>query len=408
MTEENLESKQPAPIEEEDSISLLDLLVVFAKHKKKILLVPILAGGIVAGYSLQLPEIFEAQTTLLPPEQQKNSSAMMMLNQLGPMAGLAGDALGVKSSGELYVSMLMSRRIGDQLIERFDLVTVFEDAKTTNDVRKALAGAMTVSLGRKDGIITISVEDRDPQRAADMANACVEELDKLTHEFALSEASQRRLFLEKQLTEAKEGLQKAEVAMKSSQEKSGLIQLDEQGRAIIEAIANLRAQISFKEVALGSLRLSATEKNPAVQRSLSELDQMRRQLAQFESSNPTNKLSGSILMNTSKVPEAGLEYLRRMRDLKYFETIHGLLKSQFEMAKVDEARDAPLIQVLDRAIPPEKRSRPKRTQMVLMAGIATGFLMCLMAFMLEAKEQAANDPEQAGKLEVFRENLWKI
>ena len=116
MTEGHPESRQPVQMEE-DSISLLDLLVIFAKHKKKILLVPILTGGIAAGYSLQLPEIFASQTTLLPPEQQKGSSAMMMLNQLGPMAGLAGDALGVKSEGELFVSLLKSRRIGDRIIE---------------------------------------------------------------------------------------------------------------------------------------------------------------------------------------------------------------------------------------------------------------------------------------------------
>ena len=408
MTEGHPESKQPVQMEE-DSISLLDLLVVFAKHKKKILLVPILAGGIAAGYSLQLPEIFASQTTLLPPEQQKgSSSALMMLNQLGPMAGLAGDALGVKSEGELFVSLIKSRRIGDRLIERFDLFTVYENAKTTNDVRKTLTDATTVSLGRKDGMITILAEDRDPQRAADLANAYAEELVKLTHNFALSDSSRRRIFLEKQLTEAKEGLQKAEIALKNSQEKSGLIKLDEQGRALIEAIASLHAQISAKEVELGSLRLSATEENPAVQRSLNELDQMRRQLAQYEKSSPTNKLSGSILMNTSKVPEAGLEHLRRMRDLKYYETIHGLLLPQYKMAKADEVRDVPLVQVLDRAIPPEKRSRPKRTQMVLLTGVATGFLMCLLAFMLEAKEQAVNDPEQAGKMEELRQSLWRL
>ena len=116
MSDDNQETRHQIHVEEEDSISLLDLLVVFAKHKKKILLVPILAGGIAAGYSLQLPEIFAAETTLLPPQNQKRSSAMMMINQFGPMAGLAGDALGVKSTGEMYVAMLKSRRVGDRLI----------------------------------------------------------------------------------------------------------------------------------------------------------------------------------------------------------------------------------------------------------------------------------------------------
>jgi len=400
-------------MEEEDSISFLDLLVIFTRHKKKILLVPILAGGIAAVYSLQLPFVFASQTTLLPPQQQKRSSsgALMMLNQLGPMAGLASDALGVKSEGELFVSLIKSRRISDRLIERFDLYKVYENLKTiktTNDVRATLADATTVSLGRKDGMITILVEDRDPQRAADLTNAYVEELDKLTHEFALDEASRRRIYLEERLSQAKEGLLRAEIALKTSQEKSGLIVLEEQARGIIEAVAVVKGQIVAKEIELSSLRLAATEENPLVKRSLNELEQMRSQLAQMEKSSPTNKLSGSVLMNTSRIPEAGLEHLRRMRDLKFHETIHGLVSSQHEMAKEDEARNAPLIQVLDRAIPPEFRSRPKRTQMVLLTVVATGFLMCLVAFMLEAKEQAANDPEQAGKMEELRQSLRRL
>jgi len=406
MSEKQIDNLQQT--QEEDSISLLDLLLVFAKHKKKILITPVLVGGAVAAYSLQMPEIYTSETSLLPPDPQQQSSAMMMLNQLGPMAGLAGDALGVKGSGELYVSMLKSRRVGDRIVERFNLLEVYKDFKFTNEVRQRLTDATVVSLGRKDGVITISVEDKSPERAANMANAYVEELDVLISEFALSDASKRSRFLKKQLLEAKDGLKKAELAMKESQEKSGLIKLDEQGRALVESIATLRAQIAAKEVELGSLRLSGTEENPAVQRSLSELSQMRQQLAHFEKSSPTNSAPGSTSLNTSKIPEAGLEHLRRMRDLKYYETIHGLLMNQYEMAKADEARGVPLIQVLDHAIPPERRSSPRRTQMVIMSVVAAGFLMCLVAFVLEAKENAANDPTQAVKLKEFRENLRKV
>lgn len=407
MAEDNDHIQPTERLEEEDAISLLDLLLVFARHKKKILLIPFLIGCATAAYSLQVPEIFASKTTLLPPQQQKQSSAMARLNQMGPMAGLAGDALGLQSSGELYVSILESRRIGDRIIKEFDLLTVYEGAKTTNDVWKTLAEATTVFLGRKDGMITVTVEDQDPQRAADLANAYAVELEKLTHEFALGDASRRRLFMEKQLGEVKETLQQAEIAYKDFQKKSGLIKESQQGEAIIRAIASLHAQISAKEVVLGSLRLSATEENPEVQLLVTGLSELKKQLKKLEQDNPEDRI-GSLFQGTSRLPEVGLEFSRLMRKLKYAESLYGMLNQQYELAKVDESKDAPLVQVLDPAIPPEKRTSPKRKQMVLMAMVASGFAMCLLAFMLEAKRQAEEDPEQSEKVADLKKSLLRF
>jgi tyrosine-protein kinase Etk/Wzc len=409
MTEGLPEAQQPAnpqQFEEEDAISLIDLLVVFAKHKKKILLLPLLVGGIVAGYSLTVPEIFTAQTTLIPSDQ-KQSSAMAMLNQLGPLAGLAGGS-GGGSQTEVLVTMIKSRRILDKIIAKHNLQTQDGEKVTMEAARKSLGGITTTSVGRKDGVMTISVEDESPEKAAKIANDFVRELESLSQELALTEASQRRVFLEKQMTNAFGNLQNAEEGLKSSQEKSGLIQLDAQGKAIIEGIAQLQAQIAAQEVALGALRLSSTEENPEVQRLLAAIQQMRSQLVRMEQGQPSQSATNSVMLSTSNVPAAGLEYLRRLRKLKYAETIHQLLAQQYQMAKVDEARDAPLLQVLDAAIAPEKRTSPKRTQMVLMAVVASGFAMCLLAFMLEAKRQAEGDPEQAGKMAVLRQSLWKF
>jgi uncharacterized protein involved in exopolysaccharide biosynthesis len=409
MTEGLPEAQQPAnpqQFEEEDAISLIDLLVVFAKHKKKILLLPLLVGGIVAGYSLTVPEIFTAQTTLIPSDQ-KQSSAMAMLNQLGPLAGLAGGS-GGGSQREVLVTMIKSRRILDKIIAKHNLQTQDGEKVTMEAARKSLGGITTTSVGRKDGVMTISVEDESPEKAAKIANDFVRELESLSQELALTEASQRRVFLEKQMTNAFGNLQNAEEGLKSSQEKSGLIQLDAQGKAIIEGIAQLQAQIAAQEVALGALRLSSTEENPEVQRLLAAIQQMRSQLVRMEQGQPSQSATNSVMLSTSNVPAAGLEYLRRLRKLKYAETIHQLLAQQYQMAKVDEARDAPLLQVLDAAIAPEKRTSPKRTQMVLMAVVASGFAMCLLAFMLEAKRQAEDDPEQAGKMATLRQSLWKF
>jgi tyrosine-protein kinase Etk/Wzc len=409
MTEGLPEAQQPAnpqQFEEEDAISLIDLLVVFAKHKKKILLLPLLVGGIVAGYSLTVPEIFTAQTTLIPSDQ-KQSSAMAMLNQLGPLAGLAGGS-GGGSQTEVLVTMIKSRRILDKIIAKHNLQTQDGEKVTMEAARKSLGGITTTSVGRKDGVMTISVEDESPEKAAKIANDFVRELESLSQELALTEASQRRVFLEKQMTNAFGNLQNAEEGLKSSQEKSGLIQLDAQGKAIIEGIAQLQAQIAAQEVALGALRLSSTEENPEVQRLLAAIKQMGIQLVRMEQGQPSQSATNSVMLSTSNVPAAGLEYLRRLRKLKYAETIHQLLAQQYQMAKVDEARDAPLLQVLDAAIAPEKRTSPKRTQMVLMAVVASGFAMCLLAFLLEAKRQAEDDPEQAGKMATLRQSLWKF
>jgi len=402
-----MSTNPPEYYEEEDAISLIDLLLVFARHKLKIIVVPFLVGCVVAAYSLMVPEIYTASTTLIPSDR-KQSAAMSMLGQLGPLAGMAGGLAGGGDT-EVLLTMVKSRRIQDQIIKKHDLRKDKDGGDLSMEkARRKLRGVTTASLGRKDGVITISVEDEDPEKAANIANDYVKALERLSRELALTEASRRRSFLEEQLKAASEKLQKAEEAMKKSQETKGLIQLEEQGRAIIEAIATLQAQIASKEVELGALKLFATEENPDMKRALTAITQMRTQLVRLERDNPDNPQENSSIITTSKVPEAGLEYARRLRDLKYAETVNQLLTQQYQMAKVDESQNAPILQVLDAAIAPEQHTSPKRTQMVLMAIGASGFAMCLMAFLLEAKSQAEEDLEQAGKMADLKKSIWRI
>lgn len=393
--------------EVEDAISLIDLLLVFARHKWKITIVPFLVGCAMAVYSLIVPEMYTASTTLIPSDR-KQSSAMSMLSQLGPLAGMAGVGLGGGSDTEVLMTMLKSRRVQDQIIAKHKLTKSKDGDLSMEQARLGLSGATAASLGRKDGVITISVEDESPEKAAEMANDYVDELERLSRELALTAASQRRAFLEKQLIEVTTKLQAAEEAMKKSQETTGLIQLEEQGRAVIEAIATLQAQIAAKEVELGALKLSATDDNPEVKRSVAILSQMQTQLANLERDNPENPKGRSSIITTSQVPKAGLEYARRLRDLKYAETINQLLTQQYQMAKVEESQNAPILQVLDVAIPPEKRSHPNRKQMVLLSIVASGFAMCLLAFVLEAKRQAEIDPEQSGKMDHLKQTFWRV
>ena len=380
-----------APIENlDDEISLLDLAITLAKHKKLILGVPMIAAIVVAIYSFIIPPTYTADTQMLPPQQQSSASAM--LSQLGALGGMAGVA-GIKNPNDTYVAMLKSRTIQDNMIKRFRLQAVYK-TKTPETTRKALNGATTVKVG-KDGIIGISVDDKSPHRAAMLANGYVDELQQLTQVFAVTEASHRRLFYEKQLLQAKQNLGDAEIALKQLQEKTGIIHLDAQAQLGIGTAAGLKGQIAMREVELGAMRTFATGNNPDYIRIQQTLSGLKAQLNKVE--------TGTVV--PSKVPEAGLEYIRKVRDLKYAETIYEMLAKQFEMAKIDEAKESSVIQVLDKAIPPEQKSKPKRSLMVLISALATGFLTILYAFIKEALQNAKKDTETEAQLTTLKKTL---
>lgn len=380
-----------APIENlDDEISLLDLAITLAKHKKLILGVPMIAAIVVAIYSFIIPPTYTADTQMLPPQQQSSASAM--LSQLGALGGMAGVA-GIKNPNDTYVAMLKSRTIQDKMIKRFRLQAVYK-TKTPETTRKALNGATTVKVG-KDGIIGISVDDKSPHRAAMLANGYVDELQQLTQVFAVTEASHRRLFYEKQLLQAKQNLGDAEIALKQLQEKTGIIHLDAQAQLGIGTAAGLKGQIAMREVELGAMRTFATGNNPDYIRIQQTLSGLKAQLNKVE--------TGTVV--PSKVPEAGLEYIRKVRDLKYAETIYEMLAKQFEMAKIDEAKESSVIQVLDKAVVPEQKSKPKRTMMVLLSALATGFLTILYAFIKEALNNAKKDTQTEAQLQALKNTL---
>lgn len=385
---------------EEDEISLLDLAVVLAKHKEVVLGLPFAAAAVAALVSLLMTPIYTASARILPPQQSQSATAALLGN-LGALTGIVPSSLGIRNPADLYVGMLQSRTVADQLISRFDLQKLYE-TKTLDDTRRGLKDKTSVRAGR-DGIITIEVEDTDPKRAAEMANAYVEELDKLTQSLAVTEAAQRRLFFEKQLKQAKDNLAEAEVELKKTQEQTGLIKLDEQGRAIIEAVANLRAQVAAKEVQLTAMRSFATERNPDYIRVQQELAGLRAQLLRLEKTNTAG--GGDIFVPTGKVPESGLEYIRKLREVKYHETLFELLAKQFEVAKADEAKDAGFVQVVDKAVPPDKKSKPKRALIVIFTAVVAAFLAVVWAFVREAGERARRDPDRAARLEALRAYL---
>jgi uncharacterized protein involved in exopolysaccharide biosynthesis len=397
-----LEGASETSANEDEELSLLDLLIVVAKRKRVILGVPLAAAVVTAAISLFLPNYYTGTTRIMPP-QQSASAATALLNQLGGvfggLGGAAGGALGIRNPSELYVGMLKSRTIADNLIARFELGKVYKE-DYASDTRKHLAKETAISTGR-DGIITVEVDDRDPKRAAEIADAYVDELKKLTKVLAVTEASQRRLFFEQQLLQAKDSLTAAEIAARQGLQKGGIAQVDAQGRSMIEVTARLRAQISAKEVQLGAMRTFAAEGNPELQRTQQELEALRRELARIEGSSSTGPAGGVDAARGS-----GLDNLSRLRDVKYYEFLYELLAKQYELAKIDEAKDATIIQVIDKAIEPDRKSGPRRTLIAVFVAFLALIGTLVWVFVREAITRS--DPEQAARFKVLRSYLrWK-
>ena len=372
----------------EDEIDLMELFRALSRKWRMILGITAASAAVALVVSLLLPVYYKAETRILPPQEKGSNLAAQLLGQAGGLIGMAGGAAGVKSQGELFVAMAKSRTVLDRMVDRFDLMKLYK-MKYRQDARKKLLKLSTVLEDRKSGIISLTVEDRDPKRAADMANALVEELKSLAGGLAISEAGQRRMFFEDQLRQTKESLAGAEEEVKGFQQRTGAFQIDSQAKAIIEGIARLRAGIAAKEVEAKVLRSFATAQNPDLQRVEEEIRALRIELEKVE----TSKGHGiDPLMPSGRVPAISTEYLRKLRQLKYNETLYELLVKQYELAKLDEAKDAVVIQLIDRAVPPERKSRPQKARIVLIAAVTMLFFSVLIVLLLEHPWKKSGKP----------------
>jgi len=387
----------------DDEISLLDLLIVLAERKRTIFAVVAGFAVIALIVALVLPKNFTATVVLLPPQQNSSLGAALssQLGSLGSMAALAGGSLGLKNPNDMYVAMLKSQTVEDGMVHTYGLQQEYR-AKLLSDARKDFEKHATIDGNGKDGLIRISLEDHNPARAAQLANGYVEQFQKLSQNLAITEAGQRRLFFEKQLEQAKDNLANAEEALKRTEQTTGLIQMDSQARALIESAAGLRAQIAAKEVQIQAMQTYATGQNAQLVEAQQELDSLRAQLARLGGS---EEGPDSLIVPKGKVPEAGLEYVRKLRDVKYYETIFDILAKQYEIAKLDEAKEGALVQVVDPAIIPDRKSGPHRLLIVLVATIAGLFLGILLALFQAGWQHLREDPEAAPKLALLRRAL---
>lgn len=370
--------------------TMLEFLIQLAERKRFI--------GLVTGSSLLiglilcfiLPVRYTAVTQILPPKQSQSTTSFLNSQiMMGSLAEAAGGGL-LTNPNDIYIGLLRSRLVADAIIEKFHLLSAYR-AKDMTAARRELA-KRTKILSEPSTLISVSVADPNKQRAADIANAYIDQLRTLTRVISVTEASRRRLFFQEQLSGQKEALIAAEETLQGVQQKKGLVHLDTQANVIIGSLASLRSQISAKEVELHTLRSYSTDQNPNVQLASEELAAMQGEAARLEQNNSPSAFSN---MGLKDVPKAGMDYVRAQRELQYQQSLFDLLLRQYEAAKLDEAKEAAIIQVVEPAIPPDRKTSPRPLVILSLSLVLGFFLGCLVAILLHRFDLERADPEGA-------------
>lgn len=392
MTGESMQAQNARPgqapsddFEDEDGIGLLELGLILKSRWKTLVAAPLAAGVLAYGAAFLIPPTYTAQTTFLPPQQQQ-SSAASALASLGALAGLAG-ASAVKTPADQYVALMQSVTVSDRIIDRFELIKVYE-SKLRMDARKKLGQNVNIVIGKKDGLISVSVDDEDPKRAADIANAYIDELRRMSSSLAVSEAQQRRVFFEQQLLQTKERLAAAQRALEASGFTEGALRSEPKSAA--ETYARLQAEVTAAEVRLQTMRSAYNENAPEFRTAQDRLAALRGQLAR-----------------TEKVRSNGddNDYVGKYREFKYQETLFDLFARQYELARVDESREGALIQVVDTAGPPERRSKPKRSLIAAGTALFVGLLLAAGILIRHVSRLTPITPRRAERLEALKASL---
>lgn len=390
---------------QETEVSLLDLTVLLVQHKRFIAGFVVGAAVLAIVVALVLPVRYEAKVTLMPPSQSSSSMGSALLGQLGGLGSLTALAggFGIKNPADMYVSLLTSRTVEDAMIQKFGLMAEYRE-KRISDTRKDFERRTSVVAGSKDGLIRITLEDGDPKRAADLANGYVEEFRRLSASLAITEAARRRLFFQQELEQAKNDLTAAEEAMRKTQQSTGVLQIDSQARALIESAATLRAEVVAKEVEIQGMRTFAADDNPQLLLAKQQLAALQSQLQQIAGSQ--RDTGSDIVLSKGRVTESGMEYLRSLRELKYHETVFELLAKELEIAKLDEAREGEIVQVVDPAVVPDRKSSPHRTLIVIGTTLLAFFGSAFWVIVRQGLTRSFEVPENRRKLDEILAH-WK-
>jgi len=369
--------------------------VVWRQHRL-VLAALVLALLVAFAMTIVTPKRYEAVATLITPRENASAS---LLSGLAAASGILQQAPATLPSSmmpnrDLILGVLKSRSVAQAVSERFGLAARYR-VRYAEDAVRRVRDATTVTTSR-EGVVSVTVEDTDPKLAADMANFYVEEVDRRVAQYSIGEAGRQRVFLSQQLARTKVDLDEAEQSLRRFQEQNRAIVLQEQTRGAIEAAARLKGEILAAEVQLQVMRSFATDANPEMMALRRRIDEMNRQFGQMNygagvaTDSSDRRRARDFTVPFAKVPELGLELARLMREVKIQETLVGLLTQHVEQARLTEAKDLPIAQVLDRAVPAERHSRP-RLSINLAIGTMIGFAAgCLLAFIREARGRSGN------------------
>ena len=376
--------------EDDDGIKLLDILQTLAENARLLIFGSILVGLLALGVSFLFKPSYVAITRIMVPQQQQGAAAAAALAQLGALAGAASAVSGMKSPAEMYIGLLKSRTVADRMIDRFGMMSI-PDVENREDVRDILARITGMGAG-KDGLIMIGVVTRIPQLSADIANAYVEELSLLTGRLAVTEAQRRRQFFERELTKVKENLVKAEIALARVSVGESVLKFNP--TAMGQGLATLKAQTMAKEVQLSSMRGYLTENSQAYRQAQRELAALRTQQRKLEDPKPPTGNNA--------------EYINRYRDFRYSEVLFEQIAKQYEAAKIDESSEGAVIQVVDVAVPPERKSNIAKWKIALFSTLAAVFVLLIFVFARRGFKNAKQNPDSAAKLTAIRAGFGRV
>ena len=392
MTE--LTNGASATPQEEEDISLIDILTIIGQQKSLIIGLTLASALLAVIVSLLMTPVFTARTLVMPPQQQQ-SSAASSLASLGALAGVASSTIGIKSPDDMYVSFMTSEGFQKKIIDHFNLMDRYH-CPFVIDCRQSLSQHARIVSDKKSSLMSIEVDDVDPVFAANMANTFVEELSILLGRLAVTEAQQRRLYFENQIKKTQDDLSLAETQFRNAQHRSGLQLPTVEAETGVKAIAEMHGQIAAREIQLQALKSYATKENNDVKKLVTELAAMKMHLLKLE--------RGSL--DTSNPQSIQQEAIQSYRNMKVQESMLEAFAKQYELAKVDESKEGPLVQVVDSATPPERRSSPKRTQLVVNSALGGFVFSTLLAFLRNMLRNTAQSSEGRAKLHALKRAWW--
>ena len=392
MTE--LTNGASATPQEEEDISLIDILTIIGQQKSLIIGLTLASALLAVIVSLLMTPVFTARTLVMPPQQQQ-SSAASSLASLGALAGVASSTIGIKSPDDMYVSFMTSEGFQKKIIDHFNLMDRYH-CPFVIDCRQSLSQHARIVSDKKSSLMSIEVDDVDPVFAANMANTFVEELSILLGRLAVTEAQQRRLYFENQIKKTQDDLSLAETQFRNAQHRSGLQLPTVEAETGVKAIAEMHGQIAAREIQLQALKSYATKENNDVKKLVTELAAMKMHLLKLE--------RGSL--DTSNPQSIQQEAIQSYRNMKVQESMLEAFAKQYELAKVDESKEDPLVQVVDPATPPERRSSPKRIQLVVISALSGFVFSTLLAFLINMLRNTAQSPEGRAKLHTLKRAWW--